>query len=387
MGFILRRTDSISTASTQLVQDVQTDICTLTSSSPSDGNVIFRVFPNNFTGETITFQHTFSNEIDEGLYDFEFERCSPRGEFATTFTISFEMKNSDTNYLSAGDAPLPTLYIIFSSCFFAAFAYWTMFLLKNRSNIHKIHYIMSALVFVKAFSLILESVTWHYIKTQGTPLDWIYIDDAVKAVKGIMLFGVILLIGSGWSFMKPFFNEREKRIVYIVVPLQVVANIAMVWVDESAPGSQTWITWKDILALTDIICCCAVLFPIVWQIRTLRLASQASGKMNMTLVKLKQFQHFYIMVVAYIYFTRIVVLLLRNSLPFKFEWLSVASSEMATLAFYLLTGYYFRPVTNNPYLRVRTSDYDDEEENGIEMAEEFGLGDKGPKKIVREAVV
>ena len=236
MGFILRRTDSISTASTQLVQDVQTDVCTLTSSTPSSGNVIFRVFPNNFTGETITFQHTFSNEIDEGLYDFEFERCSPRGEFATTFTISFEMKNSDTNYLSAGDAPLPTLYIIFSSCFFAAFAYWTMFLLKNRSNIHKIHYIMSALVFVKAFSLILESVTWHYIKTQGTPLDWIYIDDAVKAVKGIMLFGVILLIGSGWSFMKPFFNEREKRIVYIVVPLQVVANIAMVWVDESAPG-------------------------------------------------------------------------------------------------------------------------------------------------------
>ena len=230
------------------------------------------------------------------------------------------MKNSDTNYLSAGDAPLPTLYIIFSSCFFAAFAYWIMFLLKNRSNIHKIHYIMSALVFVKAFSLILESVTWHYIKTQGTPLDWIYIDDAVKAVKGVMLFGVILLIGSGWSFMKPFFNEREKRIVYIVVPLQVVANIAMVWVDESAPifmvfFSQTWITWKDILALTDIISCCAILFPITWQIRTLRLASQASGKMNMTLVKLKQFQHFYIMVVAYVYFTRIVVLLLRDSYP------------------------------------------------------------------------
>ena len=156
---------------------------------------------------------------------------------------------------------------------------------------------------------------------------------------------------------------------------------------NSHTGSQTWITWKDILALTDIICCCAVLFPIVWQIRTLRLASQASGKMNMTLVKLKQFQHFYIMVVAYVYFTRIVVLLLRNSLPFKFEWLSVACSETATLAFYLSTGYYFRPVTNNPYLRVRTSDYDDEEENGIEMAEEFGLGDKGPKIIVREAVV
>jgi G protein-coupled receptor 107 len=386
MGFILRRTDSESTASSQLLEDVQTESCTLTSSAEdqAQGNFIFRIFPENFS-ETVTFEHVFGDNLEEGLYDLEFERCYPRGEFATTFTISFEMKNSDTDYLSAGDAPLPTMYIVFSAVFFAAFAYWIMFLLRNRSNIHKIHYIMSAMVFVKAFSLVLESITWHYIKTQGTPLDWIYIDDAVKAVKGMMLFGVILLIGSGWSFMKPFFNEREKRIVYIVIPLQVVANIAMVWVDESAPGSQTWITWKDILALTDIICCCAVLFPIVWQIRHLRLAAQASGKVNMTLVKLKQFQHFYIMVVAYIYFTRIVVFLLRNSLPFKFEWLSVASSELATLTFYVLTGYYFRPVTNNPYLRVRTADYDgDDEENGIEMAEEFGLGEKGPKKVLRD---
>ena len=39
---------------------------------------------------------------------------------------------------------------------------------------------------------------------------------------------------------------------------------------NSHTGSQTWITWKDILALTDIICCCAILFPIIWSIKKLR---------------------------------------------------------------------------------------------------------------------
>merc|ERR1711939_397879 len=165
------------------------------------------------------------------------------------------------------------------------------------------------------------------------------------------MFGVILLIGTGWSFLKPFFNQREKRVVCIVIPLQIIANIAMIWLEESAPGSQEWITWKDILALTDIICCMAVLFPIVWSIRHLRDATQIDGKANINLIKLKQFRHFYVMVVSYIYFTRIVVFLLRNTLPYKFEWFSSVCRELATLAFYCVTGYYFRPISNNPYLR------------------------------------
>jgi hypothetical protein len=78
---------------------------------------------------------------------------------------------------------------------------------------------------------------------------------------------VILLIGSGWSFIKPFLNERDKRIIMIVLPLQVVVNTAMVVVEETPPGTMGWLTWRDILHLFDIICCCAILFPIVWSIR------------------------------------------------------------------------------------------------------------------------
>ena len=30
-----------------------------------------------------------------------------------------------------------------------------------------------------------------------------------------------MLIGTGWSYMKPLLNDREKRILMIVIPLQV----------------------------------------------------------------------------------------------------------------------------------------------------------------------
>lgn len=32
---------------------------------------------------------------------------------------------------------------------------------------------------------------------------------------------VVVLIGTGWSYMKPLLNDREKRILMIVIPLQV----------------------------------------------------------------------------------------------------------------------------------------------------------------------
>jgi hypothetical protein len=31
---------------------------------------------------------------------------------------------------------------------------------------------------------------------------------------------VIVLVGTGWSYMTPFLRDREKRILMIVIPLQ-----------------------------------------------------------------------------------------------------------------------------------------------------------------------
>lgn len=61
---------------------------------------------------------------------------------------------------------------------------------------------------------------------------------------------------------------------------QVFANIAIVITEEESPSVIDWFTWRDVFHLVDIICCCAILFPIVWSIKHLREASQTDGKVK-----------------------------------------------------------------------------------------------------------
>jgi hypothetical protein len=43
----------------------------------------------------------------------------------------------------------------------------------------------------------------------------------VQFVDGMVMFAVILLIGTGWSFLKPYLHPREKRLLMTVLPMQV----------------------------------------------------------------------------------------------------------------------------------------------------------------------
>jgi G protein-coupled receptor 107 len=120
-----------------------------------------------------------------------------------------------------------------------------------------------------------------------------------------------------------------------------------------------------------VACCCAVLFPIVWSIRTLRETSKTDGKAARNLAKLTLFRQFYMVVIGYLYFTRIIVYALKTIASYKYRWVSVAAEEAVTLAFYLYMFYMFRPVEKNQYFVL-----DDEEEEAAELAlreEEFEL--------------
>ena len=123
----------------------------------------------------------------------------------------------------------------------------------------------------------------------------------------------ILLVGTGWTFIKNILTENERRLFVIVVPLQILAITAYIFLEEKEEGEAVYITWRQLFFLLDVICCGAILFPIVWSIRHLEQSSQTDGKAAISLRKLKIFKHFYIMVICYIYFTRIIGYLLKVS--------------------------------------------------------------------------
>jgi len=257
------------------------------------------------------------------------------------------------NYLSVGYFPLPTLYGVFTGVYGVILVIWVLHFIRTQmNNVNKIHHLMTVLIILKLLSLLFHSIEYHFIQTTGSGAGWRVVYYIFAGLKGIMLFIMIALIGTGWSFIKPFLSDKDKKIFLVVIPLQILDNIAMIVIEESAPGSQKWFTWKDIFRLVDIICCGAILVPIIWSIKHLREASQIDGKAALNMKKLKLFRQFYLMVVSYIYFTRIIVYLVDATLPFNLVWLGDFFTEIATVCFFCVTGYKFKPSPVNPYFTL-----------------------------------
>ncbi|TYH54683.1 hypothetical protein ES332_D09G186600v1 [Gossypium tomentosum] len=318
------------------------------------------------------FNHTYPVS-SPNEYSLFFANCAPETRVSMnvrTETYNLE-RDGSKDYLSAGLTHLPSLYTFFSILYSVFLGSWIYVCYNNKRSVHRIHLLMSGLLLFKALNLICAAEDKHYVKVTGTPHGWDVLFYIFQFIRVVLLFTVIILIGTGWSFLKPFLQEREKKVLMIVIPLQVLANVASIVIGETGPFIKDWVTWNQLFLLVDIVCCCAIIFPIVWSIRSLRETSKTDGKAARNLAKLTLFRQFYIVVIGYLYFTRIVVFALRTIAAYKYQWVSNAAEETASLAFYLVMFYMFRPVEKNEYFIL-----DEEDEEAAEIAlrdEEFEL--------------
>ncbi|OAY80669.1 Protein GPR107 [Ananas comosus] len=333
--------------------------------------------PSNPSGVANARSSSFSvafRVADPGQYTLVFADCLPA--LRVSMSVRSAMYNLDRDgrrvYLSAGAAVLPLLFFLLSLAYLALAALWVLVLLRKRAAVFRIHHFMLAVVALKALNLLAEAEDKSTVERTGSAHGWDVLFYIFSFLKGVSLFTLIVLIGTGWSFLKPYLQDREKRVLVAVIPLQVVANIAQVAVDESEPYARDWVTWKQIFLLVDVVCCCAVLFPIVWSIKNLREAARTDGKAAVNLMKLTLFRQYYVVVICYIYFTRVVVYALVTITSYRYLWTSVLAGELATLGFYVFTGYKFRPEVHNPYFVI-----DDEEEEAaaeaLKLDDEFEL--------------
>ncbi|XP_017114575.1 protein GPR107 [Drosophila elegans] len=326
---------------------------------------------NDVNYYSFNFSMLVATPSDEGLYNLYFHACpNYHSSKIMSFNVDIE-ENNNGNYLSAGEMPLPALYFMMSLLFFLSGLFWVFILKKSKHTVYKIHYLMAVLVFLKSLSLMFHSINYHFIEKRGEHVEtWAILYYIAHLLKGAVLFITIVLIGTGWTFIKHILSDKDKKIFMIVIPLQVLANVAQIITDESDQSDAEFRTWHNIFFFVDLLCCGAILFPIVWSIRHLHEASATDGKAAINLRKLKLFRQFYIMIVCYIYFTRIIVDLLQMTVVFQYAWLDEMFREMATYVFFVLTGYKFRPVSSHPYFTVPD---DDEDEDVVEVLTESGL--------------
>ncbi|NXE26503.1 GP107 protein, partial [Ardeotis kori] len=345
----------------------------------------------DFPIPSFQFFFNISSDNQEGLYSLYFHKCvGKEGPTNDQQLFSLDVKITEKNpesYLSAGEIPLPKLYISMALFFFLSGTVWIHILRKRRNDVFKIHWLMAALPFTKSLSLVFHAIDYHYISSQGFPIEgWAVVYYITHLLKGALLFITIALIGTGWAFIKHILSDKDKKIFMIVIPLQVLANVAYIIIESTEEGTTEYGLWKEILFLVDLLCCGAILFPVVWSIRHLQEASATDGKgkgsVRMMLLFSFMFSPFPSQIVCYIYFTWIIAIFVKIAVPFQWKWLYQLLDEMATLVFVVLTGYKFRPASDNPYLQLSQDDEDDLEMEAVVTTSGVMEGMKKVKKVV-----
>lgn len=277
---------------------------------------------------------------------------------------SFHLKTTQYNfdaagrkvYLGVGLASVPTWYFLFFLVFLGLAVGFFYLMRTNLNNVRNIHYLMLSVAIFKALSLFCETFVEYTLKVDGVHDGWSAAFYVFSFIKGMVLFTTVVLIGTGWSHLKPFLTDRDKTLVVAVVVVQAMVNVAMIAVGEATPGSYGGMRWRDILHFLDVVCCIAVLFPLIWSIRHLRSASGTDSKAARNEQRLSNFRTFYILVIGYVYFTRILLFLLESLLPYDWTFIGPVFNELAAVVFYSVTGYLFRPQASNPYMELDKHD-------------------------------
>ena len=129
--------------------------------------------------------------------------------------------NPGPNYLSAGEMPLPLVFGFECVLFFAAGVTWVWWLRGHKAEAHRIHHLMTLVVVLKVVTLLFESIMYHYIALTGHSTGWNIVFYIATFIRGLVMIIVVALIGTGWSLLKPFLNDREKKIIVIALAFQV----------------------------------------------------------------------------------------------------------------------------------------------------------------------
>ena len=393
-----------------------------------------------------------------GWYGLWFASCEPHTP--VTFSVRAELFNpwrrpggggggggdgdSSTttkgrNYLSVGLRELDEAYAAFAAAYVAAAVVWTTFVCRaagccsgGRKGwrggggagtgsasaaaaagaspeevaaaarggpvVKPLHWLMAALVLVKAATLVCQAVSIRLVEATGRAEGgWERARLAFFVLRGVFLFCVLVLLASGWSLLaqegggggggggaartdggaassssssSPSNNMMgldppTLRVLLAVLPLQAFANVALaVAAEDDSPSAPGRATWLHVFRAADFACCLAVLVPVVLTAGRLRREAEAGdGKARRALDRLVAFRRFYVVFVAWVWTTRVASLLLDEALPLTLSWVGPTVEEGTTLLFYLYVGLTFRPVA----LGASYSHLTDEELAEIEL--------------------
>ncbi|CAO3571244.1 unnamed protein product [Mortierella alpina] len=319
---------------------------------------------------TFQYHHEILQE-EQNMWSILFVNC-PRS--IVSFKLTTTEINPGNNYLSAGDIPLTKVYAASAVAYFAASVLWSAMLMKKDTKVFWPHKLILVLAVMIGIQKTFQVLKVHYMSTGIDSEGWTVMFYIFAFLKGSLSILIITLIASGWMFIKPFLSQKDKKIILVIIPLQILSNVASTITNETAIGSINWAFWSQVFPMVDLISCIVILGVIIQTQRHLSEAAEAEGKVAENKIKYKLWGSFYLITVVYIYLTRILIQFLKVALPFQYvQWLVELLNEVITLGFYATIGWKFRPYANNPYTLLDEDEHDDDLESALNEGETHGL--------------
>ena len=176
-------------------------------------------------------------------------------------------EKGEVSHVSYGKRFLTEMYMGFTALFLVLLGLWGRELVVQKGRTHSIHHLMTVLLVFKILSLFCETGKEYMHRETGRPSPWSYFYYVFLTLRGIMLFTIIMLIGTGWSFVRPYLNERDKKLVAFVLPLQILIHCVIFYIEGSSEGDAGYATMRNVLLFLDIVCCLVVVLPTIWNIK------------------------------------------------------------------------------------------------------------------------
>lgn len=310
--------------------------------------------------------------------------------FAEEYNV--RLSTGEKQYLGVGERPLPLIFALWTAVFasMTGILAWKVIQSLRAGSarvpgitaVNRLHYGLVILFTLKTLSLLFEAVKYRHYGATGSGNAWDALYYVFQGLKTLMLFTVVILIGSGWSALKVSLGDQDRCLLWLVLGTQLVVNILIAVVEESAEGGAYWGTWVDILRIIDIVCCCVVLLPMVWSLKNLNSVIESSHgretndrrnlpplaprgppkdiemtalreeeaedgfdgeKVALATHRMRQFQILYLVVLVYIYFSRIAIVMIEAMLPYNAIWWGPMTREFAAAAFYAFLEWKFMP--------------------------------------------
>lgn len=144
-------------------------------------------------------------------------------------------------------------------------------MLKRRSSCFKIHAMFLLTVICRAFFCGASYMYYSALTNEAVASSSVvFFHKASCYITGITLFVTILLVGSGWSFIRWMIHRRMRFIVVLLIALQSGYWMFYLKLESMARSDPAHEDTRRASHLLDIASCCVILFPIVWSIQQLK---------------------------------------------------------------------------------------------------------------------